>query len=322
MKKFKIFVVALALVFMLASCSSAGDGQASAEESKKEVAQSPEVPASMEVKEEPKPVEQPVAAPPKAEEKSKYDISVEEQILVDDEKFFASIKSYYDEGYASGLKLLLENKSDEKVYFTLSETSLNGYSLPLGFYSLVDPGKKANQKIEFPQYLFKELGIEAVKDIAFRLHATSNNTWEDVLKTDVIKIETQGAEDYVQTYDDSGHLLYNGDFKIVLRRLEQGEQITDNYFGAVLYFYIENNADYNATVQIQSISFNGFMGNTYYGDEVAPGKKRLLSVGIEKSFFEDNDLEKIDEVELEFFITDTDNWEKQFVTPKASINLE
>ena len=106
---------------------------------------------------------------------------------------------------------------------------------------------------------------------------------------------------------------------------EAGVKITaksfseDSLFGPEVKLLIENNSGKNLTFQARNTSVNGFMTANTMSVNVVNGKKANDSLTLFKSSLEDAGIEKVSDIELSFYIFDSDEWDEYLSTPQIQI---
>ena len=134
----------------------------------------------------------------------------------------------------------------------------------------------------------------------------NSESWEDIVVTDTIVVNTSIASTYVQKVDDSGEVLFDSNgVKIV----GKGLSADDSFWGPGVIVYIENNTDRNIIIQTRDVSVNGFMVESVMSEEVVAGKKAMSAVQFLSSDLESNSITDITDVELYFTIVDSDSWD-------------
>ena len=239
---------------------------------------------------------------PKVEEsltESNDIVTVEEQVIYDDNDIKITVKGLDDSWFGTELKVLIENNSDKTVMVQPRDTSVNGYMVTALMSAEVAPGKKINDGITFETTGLKECGIEQIATMEFALAVIDSETWDYIVETDPIIIDTSVANSYVQEYDDSGNVLVDyGDFKII----EKGLSESSSVWGPGVILYIENNSDQNITIQVRDVSINGYMVESIISEDVLIGKKSSTDLQFLSKDLEDNGITDINDVEFYFHI--------------------
>lgn len=233
------------------------------------------------------------------------DVTIEEQVLYDANDIKITATGLEDGLFGTELSLLIENNSSQNITVQARNANINGYMVDTMMSADVAAGKKANDSLTFETTSLKECGIDTIATIEFSFVIIDFDSFEDIYNTDIITINTSGAEGYEQTYDDSGEVLaeVNG-IKIVSKGLSE----KDSFWGPGLIVYIENNSDQDITVQTRDVSVNGFMVETSMSEDVVAGKHAITAVQFFDTDLEDNGIETINDLELCFTIFNLESW--------------
>lgn len=237
-------------------------------------------------------------------------VSVAESVVFDSKGIKITVKGIDTESmWGVDLKLLIENNGTQDVTVQARNLSVNGIMADYSFSCDVAAGKKANDEISIGSSSLEVAGIDVIKEIEFGFHIMDTESWDTVVDSDIIKIETDADSSYVQTYDDSGFVAVdeNG-IKLVVKKLDS----EDSFWGADIYVYAENNTDKNVTVQVRDVSINGFMVDPSFSCDISAGKKAFDSISFMDSDLEDNGIADITDVELYFHVFEADGWDTLF----------
>ena len=103
------------------------------------------------------------AATEAATEATQDAITIEEQLLVDQDGLKITAKEYtVDPIWGPGIKLLIENDSDKNYGISCNALVVNNYMVSDIFSKSVAPGKKANETLNFLSADLKNAGIEVM----------------------------------------------------------------------------------------------------------------------------------------------------------------
>ncbi len=224
------------------------------------------------------------------------EVTITEQVLYEEGGLKITATSLdMSEFLGPELKVLIENNTEKDLTIQARDVSINDLMIEPTFSSDVAAGKKANDSIAFFSTDLEKSAIDKIAKIELRLNIFTSD-FVTVAETDPIVINTSAKDTYVQTYDDSGDMLYEKDgIKIVDKGLA-----SDEILGPEIKLYIENNTAKAITVQVQNVSVNGFMVDPIFSADIVPGKK--IYDGIMLIDLEENGVEKIKDVELSFLI--------------------
>jgi hypothetical protein len=246
------------------------------------------------------------------------EISIEEQVLYDANDIKITATGLEDGWMGTELKLLIENNSSQNITVQARNANVNGYMVDTMLSADVAAGKKANDSLTFETSGLNECGIESIATMEFYFHIFDSESWDDILDTDVISIDTFIAESYTQTVDDSGEVLVDSNgVKVVAK----GLSADGSFWGPGVILYIENNSEQDITVQVRDVSVNGFMVDSTMSEDVVVGKKAISAVQFFSSDLEENSITDITDVELYFHIFDLDSWETIFDSDVINITF-
>jgi len=237
---------------------------------------------------------------------SSTDVTIEQQVLVDQNNIVITAVEYTtDSIWGDGIKLLVENNSDQNVTVGCTALIVNDYMITDLFVSDVAAGKKANETMYLSSSELEAAGIDSVGQIEVYFHVYDSASYEDIFNTDVVTIQTSEYANMDTTPNDAGTELYNeGGIRIVGKTVDE-----NSFWGTAILLYVENTSGTNVGIQCDNMSINGFMMTPYFSCDVYDGKKAIDDITIMSSELETNGIESIDEVELQFHIYNLDTYD-------------
>lgn len=234
-------------------------------------------------------------------------LSIEEQVLIDQDGIRVTATGIeHDTLMGAGIKLLLENNTDRNVMVGCNALIVNNYMISDLFASEVAAGKKANDTMYMMSSDLKAAGISNIGQIEIYFHVYDSSTYDTLFDSDVITIQTSkyGEMDLEAEEEESGYELWNQDGVRIV-----GKYVDENSFwGAGVLLYIENTSGRNVGITCDNMSINGFMVTSIFSATVYNGKKSFDDITIFASDLEDNGIDKINDIELNFHIYDADSW--------------
>ena len=242
--------------------------------------------------------------------------AIKESVLYESDGIKITAKKLQEQpGRNVELSLLIENGTQEDLTFQVRDVSVNGCMVDTLFSSSVAAGKKINDKITFLSSDLELYGIKRIKEIELYFHIFQSEDWNERFDSEIVKITTNAenvkpfsfAEDGVVAYDENG-------IKIVPYRF-----VSDGSRAPALMIYIENNTEKCMTVQARNESVNGFMVDSLFSAEIASGKCIIDDLRFLESSFEDNEIEKVETIELYFHVFDSETWKERFDTDTVSL---
>lgn len=232
-------------------------------------------------------------------------VTIDQQVLVDQNGIVVTAMEYVtDSIWGDGIKLLLENNSDNDVMVGCNALIVNDYMITDLFASEIAAGKKSNETLYFSSTQLKAAGIENVGKIEIYFHIYDSSTYETVCESEYAVVQTSEYNNMDTIPNDAGTELYNRDgIRIVGKTVDE-----NSFWGTAILLYLENNSGKNIGISVDDMSINGFMMNPFFSTTVYDGKKSIDDITVFSSDLEENGIEIIEEVELKFHIYDADSY--------------
>ena len=246
-------------------------------------------------------------------------VTIEEAVLLDQNDIKIAATGFDGNGsLGPSINLLIENNGSKPVTVQARNASVNGYMTETMMSADVAGGKKANDSLTFMRSDLETAGITVIADMEFSFHIFDSETWDTVLDSEPIKINTSAAEGFTYTYDDSGNVVYdeNG-VQIVVKGLSE----SGSWLGPAVVVYIRNTSGRDFTVQARDVSINGFMVESVFSSDVVAGKHAIDTITFLSSDLENNGIEKIDSVELSFHVFDMTSFDTIVDTAPVTIDF-
>lgn len=222
-------------------------------------------------------------------------------------------------GNQCAIPVTIKNESEERAIVGTAQLSVNGYMMDeSGLSTGIQPGETWDDYIYLYQDELDLAGIGTVADVEFRLEIL-NGEYERTHLSEVISIQTDAAEGYTESVDDSGMVLceLNG-----LRVVYQGYRLDEGTGYGYLMFYIENNTDRYVEVAGQELLVNGVAMDGLLRDELRAGTRAVS--GLEIYGAADRGLtgeEALQTLGLRFYASDLDSGELIMESPAISLEL-
>ncbi|NLL71938.1 MAG: hypothetical protein GX237_00210 [Clostridiales bacterium] len=248
------------------------------------------------------------------------DITIEEQVIFEGNDIKVTATGLTnDDFFGPSVTVLIENNSSNNITVQSRYSSVNGVMIDSLLSADVVAGKKTNDTISFSADSLEIAGIPTIKDIELSLHIIDAESWDTLIDTDIITINTSADSSIVQEYDNSGHLAYDSDgIKIVIKNLNSSSSL----WGSDVHVYIENNTDENITVQARDVSLNGFMVDPIFSCDVLSGKRAFDTITFMESDLTDNNISDITDLELKFHIINLESWDLIKDTDVIEVSFE
>lgn len=232
--------------------------------------------------------------------------TIEEAVVYDADGIKITAKEYVSDSiWGDGIKFLVENETDKNIAVTTNALIVNNYMLSDGFYADVAAGMKTNETMDLSTSQLRQAGIDIIGQIEIYFHIYDTDSYDSIADPDCILLKTSLFDQMDTKADDEGTVLYDADgIKIVGKYVDD-----DDFWGAAVLLYIENNSDRNVGIQTENFSVNGFTINSYFSATVYAGKKSYDDITLLSSELEENDITSVEEIKLNFTIFDPDTYD-------------
>ena len=255
----------------------------------------------------------------KDDNQDKEEFIVEERVLLDEEEILIVLKSFKETKTESAFKIYIENNTDTKINILADEVSVNGIMMQPYFGIELEAGKKSNGDMSFNSSELKKYKIDSIKNLEFKFSIYDSDSWKEILRSDLVVINTSEDQNYEQKIDDNGEVIFeeNG-FKMVFRDIDY----KGSYSGPQLKVFLENKTDYNVIFQVKDVSVNGFMVKPVFSATVASGKVAYDAITFFSEELEKNGIESFNEVEFKILIFDSYSWDNILESSVIKFSIE
>lgn len=239
---------------------------------------------------------------------------MEEQTLVDNENITVTVKAYDPSGdLGPTFTLLLENKTESNLYFTLSEVSVNDVMNDPMWGENVAPSTSISSELYwFPQDL-AAVGINYIEEIEGTLwvYDAEDYSAEDVYEDTVLwtvtnsetstpaveEVEFAGGIDEIELFTTDRVSAVLKDFSI------QGD------WGPTLNIYLENHTESTVLFYMTSVYVNDIEIDPYWNEDVRAGKTAYSSCYWWQEELENRQIEEIKTLSFTFAAKQYESWD-------------
>lgn len=172
------------------------------------------------------------------------------------------------------VQFTIQNESDRDVTVSTQLLSVNGYMTDFGCYTPVRSGGNQQVLLQLYSYELEQMGITEIAEIAFSLDLYDSKTYETIAITELLTLKTDIAENFRQPIDDNGWEMHIDDH---LRMVYKGATLSD-YGDCDLYLYMENLAEGNVSVTIDTVRVNGEDVEGFLWETLRPGTRAVDSI--------------------------------------------
>jgi len=248
------------------------------------------------------------------------DVNVQESVIYDDGGIKVTVLSLDFRGWMGPeLRFLIENNSEKAIMLQASDLVINGYMINPIMSAEVEAGEKVNDELTVLNSDLESAGIETIQYFSFKLRVIDSADWAKTFITDTIRIETDANPAFIQKVDDSGTVLVeqNG-VRIIMKELLTEQE----FWGAELLLFIENNSGQDISVTVKDVTANGLAVNPLFYADVLSGTKAFAGLGFLENDLKENGIRDIREIELYFNVIDKNNFRTVFKTDKITITFD
>lgn len=248
------------------------------------------------------------------------DVNVQESVIYDDGGIKVTVLSLDFRGWMGPeLRFLIENNSEKAIMLQASDLVINGYMINPIMSAEVEAGEKVNDELTVLNSDLESAGIETIQYFSFKLRVIDSADWAKTFNTDTIRIETDANPAFIQKVDDSGTVLVEQKgVRIIMKELLTEQE----FWGAELLLFIENNSGQDISVTVKDVTVNGFQVNPLFYADVLSGTKAFAGLGFLENDLKENGIRDIREIELYFNVIDKNNFRTVFKTDKITITFD
>lgn len=241
------------------------------------------------------------AAPTEGEKK---DVTIAETVVYDENNIKLTVKGMEESWSGIDLKVLLENNTDENVTFSIDEFVINGICISGLGYVEAAAGKKSNDTISLYDEDLETAGIKTIATIEGKEGRIINSDSYDKLYDVPFKVVTSAGEDYAQTVDNSGDVLFEAEGITVIAK-----SIQENLLGQSVCLFVENETGKDIVVNAEDVSVNGFTVTTLMYENVYADTVRFCDLLLLSSELEENEIETVENVTFKLEVIDPETYE-------------
>lgn len=257
----------------------------------------------------------PTESTPTVEEPS---CTIEETVLYDKDGVKITAKEIVaDETMGDGLKLMIENNTDKDIDVICEKLIVNNFMISNLFGTSITAGNKSNNTLNLLDSDIRAAGIDVIGQIEVSFTIRDTKTYEVLAMTEMATLKTSMFDEMDTTPDDVGVELWNENGVRIM-----GRYVNENsYWGAAVLLYLENTSGKSIDVICDSMSINGYMVQPYFGCQMLDNRNAISTVVIFAESLEENNIEKIESIEISFVIYNPDINELLFETGKINIDV-
>lgn len=223
-----------------------------------------------------------------------------------------------DSIWGKGLKVLIENNSEQNLGVSCNALIVNDYMISDIFSKSVAAGKKSNDTIYLSSRQLRASGIDTIGEIELYFHIYDGDSYSGLYDSERVVIRTSEYEHMdTEILHEGTELLNQGGVRIVGKYVDE-----TSFWGNAVLLYIENNSGKNIHVSCDDMSINGYMVTPFFSCTVYDGKKAVDDIGILSSDLEENDIKELKDFELKFRVRSDDSYQVMFESDAVSFSVK
>lgn len=230
--------------------------------------------------------------------------------LVDNDQITVTVTGVEEKSGQINFELYLENKTELSLMYSLDRVLVNGYLNDPYWAKVVAAGKKANDAFSFDKNTLNGVGLLPIDELRFTLRVYDSEDWAaDNLLDEEFTVYPTGKTAETVTHPD--------------RVKTDGEQVVvDNdkgtfvilshdpygFWGYTVRVFVENKTDSFAMFSWDDVSVNGLMVDPYWAVGIPAHSAAYTDISFSTADFEDNDIDKVEEIEFNLRMYDSEDW--------------
>lgn len=244
-------------------------------------------------------------------------VTIEETVIFDQDGIKITVTGIEDGWMGPELKLLFENDTDKNIGFSADQFVINGITMSLFGYAEVAAGKKTNETIDIYTSDLETAGIDTIATISGMDAYVYDSDTYDTLHEFQFDVVTSAGEDYEQTIDESGDVLFEGDGVTVISKY-----LEESLTGETLVLLVKNETGGDINVQAENLSVNGYTIDCWMYDDVYADTVRFCALDLFATDLEENGIETIEEVTFTLTVTDPETYDTLLETEELKVVVE
>jgi len=246
-------------------------------------------------------------------------ITVDEQIIVDQDGIVITVKSFEnDESHGPTFILQIENTTDKDLIMNSDLTTVNGITVDTMLACDVMAGDIVEEDLYINKYDLDISGITTIKDVEISFSAYDMATYTIIFRSDVVMFSTNVDASFIQSIDDNGIAVYDDKgIRVVMK-----EDVIENENGDMyLVFFVENSTDVSVSVSTGNVVVNGSPMLPSFASNVPAGKVDYVYMAFGTDDLKANEIVSINEIELSLYGFEFDSLEELFTKDNIKITM-
>lgn len=237
------------------------------------------------------------------ERETKPEVTIAETVVYDSEEIKITAVTLEESWLGQNIKLLVENNSGHNIALSGSDMVVNGVVMYGYLYIEVAAGMKAYGMLELYEDSLTTASIEQIAVVAAKDAYIYDTDSFETLTATPFEIVTSLGQDYVQSVDESGEVLFESSGITVTAKV-----ITEEFYGKTILLFVKNTTDKDVIVEAQNISVNGFTVDAWLYDRIYAGTVRFCNLDLYASGLEESGITEIEDVTFAIALIDPNSY--------------
>lgn len=237
------------------------------------------------------------------ERETKPEVTIAETVVYDSEEIKITAVTLEESWLGQNIKLLVENNSGHNIALSGSDMVVNGVVMNGYLHIEVAAGMKAYGMLELYEDSLTTASIEQIAVVAAKDAYIYDTDSFETLTATPFEIVTSLGQDYVQSVDESGEVLFESNGITVTAKV-----ITEEFYGKTILLFVKNTTDKDVIVEAQNISVNGFTVDAWLYDRIYAGTVRFCNLDLYASGLEESGITEIEDVTFAIALIDPNSY--------------
>lgn len=237
------------------------------------------------------------------ERETKPEVTIAETVVYDSEEIKITAVTLEESWLGQNIKLLVENNSGHNIALSGSDMVVNGVVMYGYLHIEVAAGMKAYGMLELYEDSLTTASIEQIAFVAAKDAYIYDTDSYETLTATPFEIVTSLGQDYVQSVDESGEVLFESNGITVTAKV-----ITEEFYGKTILLFVKNTTDKDVIVEAQNISVNGFTVDAWLYDRIYAGTVRFCNLDLYASGLEESGITEIEDVTFAIALIDPNSY--------------
>ena len=204
-----------------------------------------------------------------------------------------------------GLKLLIENDTEENIGVQCNSASINSYMVSEFFSCTAQAKNNTEETLYFSSQSLETAQISTISSVIMSFHVFNRDNYTTLFDTEEVELRTSLYNEELNSPEEYGTVLYEKDgIRILIQDLDE-----KSLWGKTLLLLIENDYGEDITVRCENMLINGYNITPFLSCTVNNGRKAYDEITIMSRDLEKQNIDKIEKIDFIFRIINPKTYE-------------